>query len=1021
MDLNLNSFEPKFPSEKRIHLSKHHKKLKSFEEINTLKSSQNPLLEQINMEKTYKIGNYFIKKTIGSGNFGKVKLAIHIPTGEKVAIKIVEKSKMKENDDIIRLERELEMLSKLEFPNVIMVSEIFENKNGYYIVMDYCEGGELFNYIVKNKYLSEDESAFFYYQLINGLEYIHSLGIVHRDLKPENLLLTKDHLLKIIDFGLSNYYKPGQDKFLYTPCGSPCYASPEMINGNFYDGTKIDIWSSGIILYVMLCGYLPFEDKSNLKMYKKIVECKVDYPERLSEISVDLLKKIIVPDPKERISIKEIKKHPFYLKGKSLFDKEFTIFYLGKKINNFGEDDNVENNNDNKDNNKSNENINESKLNNKESSTKVTTNEEHIISISNDDKKINKTEINDKPLKQTKERNIKNNNKEISSFNKTFDNTDKKNKNNLVNLIKEENNKVLNTNINEEFFNKANLNSINKNIEKRNDKRKIKINALNLTKIKTNKLYIKNLITNLNLSSLHKEENKTIDKIKPILTTLESKSVEKKPSSLHKCNLKRRNETKISQSLNNSKNKFLSNFCSKIMKNPSTQSKSKAMKISEKKGKITEYNTKRKNNFDNKNTFYLKKYSKLNPNNFVKINKSSKLKNYYSQIKTIDTNDISENKANISLKPITTKGKLNYFNSIRFILNSNNINNIINKYINNIEKKNNNLSLEINNYLTVQNSKERENIQKLNKNSIQRKQHTDLIDKYNLNNFVNINDINKKIKNKAEKNKLNIFNSENLLNKKKLFFNNASKDKLPTKISNNNFNQKILIYNNYIYNTEEKKLSKNKKYDKDKDNLSLSKYASSTVQTWIIPKNHINKTIKNVQKMKYSKTLYKEKLNRKKFSTNASKSILSSDVSNNTILRNAFQNNKKKIIKLNDSKKSRIKLNKKEINNDDNFSIKNKKMKNIFITDSKFNNFMNNKNLITSKNNRLKNNFFKQNTFEAHFYSNKTTNGENTSLLNKRLKINKINNKSTQNNMISNNKKSNIEPYKNRNVCNNKT
>ena len=173
--------------------------------------------------------------------------------------------------------------------------------------------------------------------------------------------------------------------------------------------------------------------------------------------------------------------------------------------------------------------------------------------------------------------------------------------------------------------------------------------------------------------------------------------------------------------------------------------------------------------------------------------------------------------------------------------------------------------------------------------------------------------------------------------------------------------------------------------------------------------------------MKYSKTLYKEKLNRKKFSTNASKSILSSDVSNNIILRNAFQNNKKKIIKLNDSKKSRIKLNKKEINNDDNFSTKNKKMKNIFITDSKFNDFMGDKNLMTSKNNRLKNNFFKQNTFEAHFYSNKTTNRENTSLLNKRLKINKINNKSTQNNMISNNKKSNIEPYKNRNVCNNKT
>jgi len=129
----------------------------------------------------------------------------------------------------------------------------------------------------------------------------------------------------------------------------------------------------------------------------------------------------------------------------------------------------------------------------------------------------------------------------------------------LIILIK----KILNTNINDEFFNKTNLKSVNKNIEKRNDKRKIKINALNLTKTKTNKLHSKNLITNLNLSSLHKEENKTIDKIKPILTTLESKSVEKKPSSLHKFNLKRRNETKISQSLNNSKNKFLSNFIQK--------------------------------------------------------------------------------------------------------------------------------------------------------------------------------------------------------------------------------------------------------------------------------------------------------------------------------------------------------------------------------------------------------------------------------------------------------------------------
>ena len=118
------------------------------------------------------------------------------------------------------------MLAQFNHPNVILVAEIFESPNSFFSVMEYCEGGELFNFIVKNRRLSEDEAAFFYYQLINGLEYIHSLGIVHRDLKPENLLLTKDHLLKIIDFRLSNYFKKGQNELLITPYGSPCYASP---------------------------------------------------------------------------------------------------------------------------------------------------------------------------------------------------------------------------------------------------------------------------------------------------------------------------------------------------------------------------------------------------------------------------------------------------------------------------------------------------------------------------------------------------------------------------------------------------------------------------------------------------------------------------------------------------------------------------------------------------------------------------------------------------------------------------
>ena len=282
-------------------------------------------LFQENIE--YKIGNYLIKKTLGKGTFGKVKLGIYLPTKEKVAIKIFEKARIIENDDEIRLKREFEMLSSFNHPNIIHVSEIFESSDCFYSVMEYCEGGELFNYIVKNRRLSDEESSFFYYQLINGLEYIHSLGIVHRDLKPENLLLTTGNLLKIIDFGLSNYFK---NDLLSTPCGSPSYASPEMIEGKEYNGFKIDIWSSGIILYAMLCGFLPFEDKDNDALYEKILENKLLFPKYISKEPKDLLEKILVKDPNKRISISKIKNHPFYLKGKEIFEQEFNIYQVTK-------------------------------------------------------------------------------------------------------------------------------------------------------------------------------------------------------------------------------------------------------------------------------------------------------------------------------------------------------------------------------------------------------------------------------------------------------------------------------------------------------------------------------------------------------------------------------------------------------------------------------------------------------------------------------------------------------------------
>ena len=269
---------------------------------------------------------YVISKTLGKGTFGKVKLAYNQENqNEKYACKILLKSNIKDEDDNLRCKREMDILKKMHHVNVVRTYEIISTDTTYYIFMDFCAKGELFNYIVVKQRLSTKKAAFFYYQLINGIEYIHKKGVCHRDLKPENLLLTEKNKLKIIDFGLSNYFN---GNLLETPCGSPCYASPEMVRGHKYDGFKIDIWSSGIILYAMLCGYLPFEemenDDCNEVLFKNIMECNVEYPpEFIPPEAKSLLKKILVKDPRRRITIEEIKMENFYLLGEIIYKQTF--------------------------------------------------------------------------------------------------------------------------------------------------------------------------------------------------------------------------------------------------------------------------------------------------------------------------------------------------------------------------------------------------------------------------------------------------------------------------------------------------------------------------------------------------------------------------------------------------------------------------------------------------------------------------------------------------------------------------
>ena len=274
------------------------------------------------MSNQHSLENYEFLKTIGKGTFGKVKLAIHKPTEEQVAIKILEKSKIKTKKDLERIEKEIKYLKIFNHPNIIKIYQIKEDNDNFYIVMEYVPGGELFKYIVSNRRLNENEASFFYSQIIHIIQEVHNHKICHRDIKPENLLLTLNKTIKLIDFGLSNEY----EDLLETPCGSPCFASPEIIRGKKYSGIGIDIWASGIILFFMLCGYLPFDDKDNVVLFKKILRCKFDFPKNrkynISDTAKDLIRKILTKEPKDRITLEEILEHPFLVYGNKKYKEK---------------------------------------------------------------------------------------------------------------------------------------------------------------------------------------------------------------------------------------------------------------------------------------------------------------------------------------------------------------------------------------------------------------------------------------------------------------------------------------------------------------------------------------------------------------------------------------------------------------------------------------------------------------------------------------------------------------------------
>ncbi|XQJ28765.1 5'-AMP-activated protein kinase catalytic subunit alpha, putative [Leishmania guyanensis] len=256
------------------------------------------------------IGSYVIRETIGRGSFGKVKKGRHVHTGEYVAIKILNRQKLKSANMDRKIHREIEILQLFSHPNICRLYEVISTPTDMYLIMEYVEGGELYDYIVQKGRVRESEARYIFQQIVCAIEYCHHFRVVHRDLKPENILLGTGLQVKLIDFGLSNITKDGE--FLATSCGSPNYAAPEVISGKLYFGPEVDVWSCGVILYALLCGCLPFDEDSIPLLFSKIKKGKYAMPSNMQAGPRELIQQILVVDPLVRLTVPQIRDNAWF-------------------------------------------------------------------------------------------------------------------------------------------------------------------------------------------------------------------------------------------------------------------------------------------------------------------------------------------------------------------------------------------------------------------------------------------------------------------------------------------------------------------------------------------------------------------------------------------------------------------------------------------------------------------------------------------------------------------------------------
>jgi serine/threonine protein kinase len=268
-----------------------------------------------------KVGKYEIGKTLGEGTFGKVKYAVNTETGQVVAIKVLDKERIQQQNMGAQIKKEISIMKMVKHPCIVNLLEVLASRTKIFIVLEFIQGGELFDKIVDAGKFDEATARFYLRQLVNGVQYCHEQGVAHRDLKPENLLLDGDDNLKISDFGLSAFsMAQGNDtqtvsQLLHTTCGTPNYVAPEVLADKGYDGTAADVWSIGVILYVLLAGFLPFDEPTMSGLFRKIQKGEFQFPPWFTADARDLIGKILVTDPKQRLTLLQVKAHKWYQHG----------------------------------------------------------------------------------------------------------------------------------------------------------------------------------------------------------------------------------------------------------------------------------------------------------------------------------------------------------------------------------------------------------------------------------------------------------------------------------------------------------------------------------------------------------------------------------------------------------------------------------------------------------------------------------------------------------------------------------